>query len=92
MGIDGYRAMLVNDCRLIPDLAFQIEMLVCDQATVASRLCFRCHPAGEFLGLPVNGRWVDLCENVFYAYRDGRIARVLSIVDRSAISQQLPAT
>ena len=40
LGLSGYRAMLEGDVRLIPDLRFAVEMLVCDASTVAARLLF----------------------------------------------------
>ncbi len=88
-GLAGYRAMLENDFREIPDLRFEIELLVCEPPMIASRLRFDCTPVGTFLGLPVNGRRVRFCENVFYRFRDGRIDAVWSIVDKTAIEAQL---
>ena len=88
-GLSGYRAMLEQDFRSIPDLHFNIELLVCDPPHVASRLTFDCAPAGKFLGLDVNGRRVSFCENVFYQFRDGKIRHVWSIVDKPAIEAQL---
>lgn len=89
LGLSGYRDMLVNDFRAIPDLHFAIELLVADPPHIASRLRFHCTPRGSFLGLPVNGRRVSFTENVFYAFRDGRIAQVWSIIDKAAIEAQL---
>ena len=90
-GLAGYRAMLEQDFRAIPDLHFAIDLLVVDPPHVAARLAFTCTPVGEFLGLPVNGRTVSFTENVFYRFIDGRIAEVFSIVDRQAIAAQLEA-
>ena len=89
LGVAGYRAMLEQDFREIPDLRFQIELLVCEPPRIASRLHFDCSPAGEFLGLPVNGKQVVFTENVFYEFRDGKMVEVWSIVDKAAIERQL---
>ncbi len=89
LGLSGYQAMLEGDVRLIPDLRFAVEMLVCDAATVAARLRFDCTPAGDFLGLAVDGRRVSFSENVFYRFEDGTIRAVWSIVDRAAIEVQI---
>ncbi len=51
-GLAGYRAMLERDFAEIPDLQFDIELLVCDPPHVASRLRFDCRPKGLFLDLP----------------------------------------
>ncbi|KFE46397.1 ester cyclase [Pseudomonas syringae] len=88
-GLAGYREMLENDFRQIPDLQFNILSLVADASHIAARLGFDCSPKGEFLGLAVNGKRVSFTENVFYQFRDGKIARVWSIVDKAAIEAQL---
>jgi predicted ester cyclase len=88
-GLAGYRAMLERDFEEIPDLQFNIELLICDPPHVASRLRFDCRPKGLFLGLPVNGRRVNFAENVFYRFRDERIAEVWSVLDKAAIEAQL---
>ena len=88
-GLAGYRAMLESDFEEIPDLQFNIELLICDPPHVASRLQFDCRPKGLFLGLPVNGRRVKFAENVFYQFRDERIAEVWSVIDKAAIEAQL---
>ncbi|KJC38045.1 ester cyclase [Bradyrhizobium sp. LTSP885] len=89
LGLSGYRAMLEQDFRDIPDLRFNIDLLVCDTAHVASRLAFDCSPRGEFLGLNVDGRRVSFAENVFYEFRGGKIVQVWSVIDKAAIEAQL---
>jgi len=88
-GLSGYRAMLVRDFREIPDLRFVIALLISDLPHIAARLQFDCAPVGTFLGLPVNGRRVSFCENVFYAFQDGKIRQVWSVIDKTAIEAQL---
>ena len=53
IGLSGYRAMLEGDFRAIPDLHFDIRLLVCEPPHVASRLRFDCTPTGMLFGLPV---------------------------------------
>ncbi|MGQ4274488.1 ester cyclase [Terrihabitans sp. B22-R8] len=89
LGLAGYREMLEGNYRDIPDLSFNIELLVAEPPHVAARLMFDCTPKGTFLDLPVNGRKVRFAENVFYTVRDGRIAEVWSILDKAAIEAQL---
>jgi predicted ester cyclase len=48
--------MLEQDVRDIPDLRFDIELLVTEPPVVASRLRFNCSPSGTFLGLHVDGK------------------------------------
>ncbi len=89
LGLAGYRALLEADVAAIPDLAFKVELLICEPPHLAARLSFTCTPKGEFLGLPVNGRTVSFTENVFYTYRDSKIWTVLSVIDKPAIERQL---
>src|SRR5262245_18354516 len=65
IGLSGYREMLESDFLQIPDLHFDIELLVSDFPHIASRLAFDCTPKGNFLGLEVNGRKISFAENVF---------------------------
>ena len=88
-GLSGYRAMLERDFEEIPDLRFNIELMVCEPPHVASRLRFDCRPKGLFLDLPVNGRRVNFAENVFYQFRRGKIVEVWSVIDKAAIEAQV---
>src|ERR1700722_2291325 len=88
-GLAGYRAMVGRDFEEIPALQFNINLLICDPPHVASRLRFDCRPKGLFLDLPVNGRRIKFAENVFYQFRDERIAEFWSVIDKGAIEAQL---
>ena len=72
LGVSGYRKMLEQDFAQIPDLYFNVQLLVAKPPYVASRLAFDCTPKGRFMGIDVNGRKVSFAENVFYEFRDGR--------------------
>ncbi len=89
IGVSGYREMLENDFRQIPDLRFDPQLLVSDPPYVASRLVFHCTPVSSFLGLPVNGQKVSFSENVLYEFRQSRIWQVWSVIDKAAIEAQL---
>ena len=89
IGLDGYRAMLERDFEQIPDLRFEVDLLVADPPHVASRLLFDCVPVGELFGMAVDGRRVQFSENVFYRLREGRIIEVRSVIDKAAIAAQL---
>jgi predicted ester cyclase len=88
-GLGGYRAMLKRDFEEIPDLFFDIRLLVVDGSNVASRLWFECTPRALFMGLAVNGQRVRFAENVFYRFHEGRIEEVWSVIDKAAIEAQL---
>jgi predicted ester cyclase len=89
IGLSGYREMLEGDFREIPDLHFDIQLLVCESPRIASRLGFNCTPKGSFLGLEVNGRKVSFAENVFYEFDERKIKAVWSVIDKAAIERQL---
>jgi predicted ester cyclase len=89
IGLSGYREMLERDFFEIPDLYFNIHLLISDPPHIASRLGFDCTPKGKFLGLDVNGRRISFTENVFYEFRSEKIGRVWSVIDKAAIEAQL---
>ncbi len=89
IGLSGYREMLEGDFRAIPDLYFDIRLLVSEPPFVASRLSFNCTPKGILFGFPVNGKKVSFTENVFYEFGDERIEKVWSVIDKAAIESQL---
>ncbi len=89
IGLSGYRQMLERDFLEIPDLHFDIQLLISDPPYVASRLGFQCTPKGRFLGLDVNGKRVSFAENVFYKFRGRKIEQVWSVIDKAAIEAQL---
>lgn len=91
LGLAGYRAMLEGDFDAIPDLYFDVHLLVAEPPNVAARLMFDCTPRATLFGLAINGRRVQFAENVFYAFVDGRIAKVWSIIDTDSIRAQLQA-
>lgn len=89
VGLSGYRQRLEKDFSEIPDLYFNIELLVSNPPYVASRLAFDCSPKGRFLGLQVNGKRVSFTENVFYEFNREKIRRVWSVIDKAAIEAQI---
>src|SRR6202011_1759571 len=89
IGLAGYRKLLERDFYEIPDLHFNVQLLVSDPPYIASRLGFDCSPKEKFLGLDLNGKRVSFTENVFYEFRSGKIDRVWSVIDKAAIEAQL---
>ncbi|HEY5741724.1 MAG TPA: ester cyclase [Terrimicrobiaceae bacterium] len=89
IGFLGCRQMLERDFEEIPDLCFNVQLLISDPPYIASRLRFDCTPKGKFLGLPVNGKRVTFTENVFYQFRREKIEQVWSLRDKAAIEAQL---
>ena len=92
VGLDGYRRMLEEDFRRIPDLRFVIDLLIAEPPRIAARLCFDCTPAGELFDVPVNGRRVRFTENVFYTLEAGRIVAVQSVIDKATVAAQVLMT
>ncbi|WP_214402666.1 ester cyclase [Pseudonocardia lacus] len=86
-----YQDLLAADIAAVPDLVYDARIVVADGNRVACRLLFDCTPRSEFLGFAVDGRRLVFAEHVFYAFRDGRIAAVSSLIDRAAVEEQLRA-
>eukprot|EP01037_Dinobryon_pediforme_P040314 gene40314-49383_t len=89
IGLSGYLAMLERDYDEIPDLYFNVQMVVSDPPFIASRIRFDCSPWDTFLGLPINGRTVSFTENVIYEFRAAKIVQVWSVIDKAAIEAQI---
>lgn len=89
VGLEAFRQARMQEFRDVPDLIFQVRMLVIDGNTLASRLSFDIRPSGRFLGLPVNGRRISFSENVFYEFEGGKIVRIWSVIDKAAVERQL---
>jgi predicted ester cyclase len=87
---EQYRARLAEDVRTIPDLHYEIRLLVPGPGHVACRLWFDCTPRRRFLGIDTGGRRVSFAEHVFYRFRDRRIEDVWSLIDADGIRRQLP--
>ncbi len=89
VGLEGYRRMLDEDFRSIPDLHFNIALLIAEPPRVACRLLFDCTPTGMLFGFPVNGKRVAFSENVFYEFQNGKIRHVWSVIDKAAVGAQV---
>jgi predicted ester cyclase len=89
LGLSGYRRMLEKDFDEIPDLHFNIQLLISDAPYIASRLAFDCSPKEKFLGLDLNGKRISFTENVFYEFKGGKILNEWSVIDKAAIETQL---
>jgi predicted ester cyclase len=89
LGLSGYRAMLEDDVRTIPDLRFVPDRVVADGDAVACRLIFRCTPERPFLGFEPTGASITFAEHAFYRFRERRIVEVSSLLDTSAVAAQL---
>ena len=88
LGLAGYRAMLEQDFRDIPDLRFDIRLLVCEPPRIYAGCASPVRRAGRSWAA-VDGRKVTFCENVFYEFHDGKIRQVWSVIDKAAIEAQL---
>ena len=84
-----YQNMIAKDIEAVPDLYFEINMLVVDDDQVACRINFNCTPRGEFMGFRPNGKKISFSEHVFYKLREGKIYEVLSLIDKPAIQSQM---
>jgi predicted ester cyclase len=84
-----YVDMIAADIRAVPDLHFDVRLLITENDLVACRLWFDCTPTGTLFGLAPTGRRISFSEHVFYRFRAERIAQVWSLIDRDAVATQL---
>ena len=84
-----YRARIAGDVAAIPDLYFDVRLIVVGDDQIACRLFYNCTPQSEWLGLQPNGKSISFAEHVFYKFRDGKIYEVWSLLDVPSIAEQL---
>jgi|GEM_PF-86853 len=81
LGLAGYRQMFEQLHRELPNLHFDIELLIAEAPLLAARLKFDCGPPVSIPGLPESAVKVVLNENAFYKFRDGKICQIWSTVE-----------
>jgi predicted ester cyclase len=86
---EKYRELLAADVRNIPDLHYDVRILVAGPGHVACRIWFDCTPQQRFLGIDAGGRRVSFAEHVFYRFRANRIAAVWSLIDVDGVRRQV---
>ena len=84
-----YRTRIAEDVAAIPDLYFDVHLIVVGGDQIACRLFYNCTPQSEWLGLQPNGKSISFAEHVFYKFRDGKIYEVWSLLDVPSIAKQL---
>ena len=86
---EQYQDARSREVEVIPDLRFDVDLLVVEGDQVACVLAFDCTPVRPFLGFEPPGRRIQFTEHVFYRFADGRIVEVTSLIDREAIREQV---
>lgn len=86
---EQFADLLREDVATIPDLRYQVRLLLADGDRLAVRLWFDCTPVRPFRGVDTRGRRVAFAEHAFYELVDGRIRTVESVVDVDAVRRQV---
>jgi predicted ester cyclase len=86
---EQYQDARRRDVAMIPDLRFEVDLLVVEGDQVAAILRFDCTPEKPFLGFQPTGQRIQFTEHVFYRFSDGLITEVRSLIDREAVREQL---
>ena len=86
---EDYQRARREEVALVPDLRWELDLLVVEGDRVAARFAFTCTPSGPFLGLETSGRELRFAEHVFYRFEEGRIVEVVALVDRDAVRRQV---
>ncbi|KAI0527974.1 hypothetical protein F5B22DRAFT_13944 [Xylaria bambusicola] len=91
LSLEEYRGLMEEAFTAVPDIIFGIDTVVPDESAqrVAVRLEFTGTPTGAMKGAEPTGKSVRFYEYVTYAFQDGKIDRVWSIVDWESYRQQL---
>ena len=92
LGLSGYISMLENDYVMIPDLYFQVDLLVIESPYVVSRIHFHCSPKDGFLGFKFSGNQAEFFENVVYQFKGDRVSNVMSAIDTSLLAAKFQLT
>ncbi|KAF3764141.1 hypothetical protein M406DRAFT_242886, partial [Cryphonectria parasitica EP155] len=85
-----YQRLMTDAQAAIRDITFAIDGLVVDEerGMVAALLNFTGRSVGEFAGVDGTGREVRFGEIVFYWFVEGKISRVVSLVDFETYREQ----
>lgn len=73
----------------IPDLRFNVALLVAAGDLVACKLDFDCTPIARFQGFEPSGSRIQFTEHAFYRFVDNHIVAVTSLLDLATIERQL---
>ena len=84
---DEYQHLITDSQEAIPNLYFEIQMLVVGNNEVGCRLHFpNVTLQKEFLGQQPSGKSISFSEHVFYKFREGKIYEVWSLLDERAVA------
>lgn len=91
LALSEYRHLMEDAQRAIPDIRFNVHSLIVDESAqrMAVRLEFTGVPALKWAGVKPSGKAVEFSEHVFYWLQDGKINRVLSLVDLATYREQV---
>lgn len=91
LSLSQYRLLMEDAQRAIPDIRFDVQSLIVDESAqrLAVRLEFTGVPALKWAGVEPSGKPVAFSEHVFYWLQDGRICKVLSLVDLATYREQV---
>lgn len=91
LSLSQYRLLMEDAQRAIPDIRFDVQSLIVDEDSqrLAVRLEFTGVPALKWAGVEPSGKAVAFSEHVFYWLQDGRIHKVLSLVDLATYREQV---
>jgi predicted ester cyclase len=78
-----------DEAEAIPDLRFNVGLLVTEGDLVACKLDFDCTPVKTFLGFEPSGSRIQFTEHVFYRFSGELIVAVTSLLDLAAIQRQV---
>ncbi|SRR5581483_12202800 len=89
--LDGFKHKVAYMCSLFPDLREDLQDIVADGDTVATRWLLTGSLQQDYMGIPASGQKISVEGMNFYRLRDGRVTDIWTQFDGVAMMQQLGA-
>ena len=88
----GFKQKTAEFAALFPDLQEDLQDIIADGHTVATRWIVTGTLQQEFMGIPASGQPIKVEGMNFYRLRDGRVTDVWTQFDGAALMRQLGAS
>lgn len=89
VGRDALKGFVVSFRAAFPDMEYDLQQVVAEGDTVASRDTVRATHKGDFMGIPATGKSVAIPAMHFLRFANGKIAEHWGNTDVMSMMQQL---
>ncbi|MBI2760630.1 MAG: ester cyclase [Chloroflexi bacterium] len=91
MDRDGFRGLVAGFYAAMPDLVHDIEAMIAEDGTVATKLTIRGTHTGEMMGIPGSGASVAAAAMNIYRVEDGKLVSARIVADMMSLMTQIGA-